>query len=196
MEIIIVRNWKTLALRGLAGVLFGLVAFLWPSITLVALVLLFGGYAIADGVLAITAAIRPEPGAQVWILVLEGLFGIGVGLGACVWTGMTAVVLVDFVALWAIVTGILELALAARLRREIPGELLMGIAGATSVLLGIVMLVWPKGSALVIVILLGGYALFFGATMVALAFRLRRWGARFEAPPRHNPSLHSRYHAT
>jgi uncharacterized membrane protein HdeD (DUF308 family) len=119
-------------------------------------------------------------------IVLEGLLGLGFGLAACLWTGMTALVLVDLIACWAIVTGQLELTLAIRLRRVIPGELLLELAGGVSLLLGIVMLLRPEGSAVILVILLGGYALFLGAMMLALAFRLRRWGDHFEsAGPTH-----------
>lgn len=181
MELFIVRSWKLLALRGLLGVLFGLVAFVWPSITLVALVLLFGAYAIVDGLLAIAAATRHGVREHAWTLVLEGLVGLGVGLASLVWTGITALLLVELIALWAILTGTLEVALAVRLRREIPGELLLGLAGSASILLGILMLLSPRAGATVIVVLLGGYALFFGSVTLALAFRLRRQSSRFDS---------------
>ena len=180
VEIFIVRSWKPLALRGLAGVLFGLVAFLWPSITLAGLVLLFGAYALVDGLFTITAVTRQQAREHAWTLALEGLIGLGIGLAAFLWTGMTAVVLVNIVAFWAIFTGILEIALAVRLRREIPGEFLLGLAGGASVLLGVLMFLWPAASAFVIVVMLGCYALFFGASMLALAFRLRRLTSRLE----------------
>ena len=174
MEIFFVRSWKPLALRGLVGLLFGVTAFLWPSITLTGLVLLFGGYALVDGVLAITAAPRQRAREHVWALVLEGLVGVGIGLAAFLWTGATALVLVRMIALWAILTGALEISLAIQLRREIPGEFLLGLAGGASLLLGVLMLLWPAASAFVIVILLGCYAIVFGASILALAFRLRR----------------------
>jgi uncharacterized membrane protein HdeD (DUF308 family) len=174
VEIFFARSWKALALRGLAGVLFGIAAFLWPSMTLGGLVLFFGGYALVDGFLALVAATRQPAREHAWKLVLEALIGIAIGLAAFFWTGMTALVLVDLIALWAIATGVLELALAVRLRREIAGELLLGLSGTASVLLGVLMLVWPRVSAFVIVVLLGAYALFFGATMILFALRLRR----------------------
>jgi uncharacterized membrane protein HdeD (DUF308 family) len=182
MEVFIVRSWKPLALRGLAGVLFGILAFMWPAITLVALVLVFGGYALLDGLLALAAAQRQNAREHAWTLAAEGLLGVGVGLAALLCTGMTAFVLVNLIAFWAMFTGLLELILAVRLRRVIPGELLLGFSGAVSVLLGVVILTRPIASAFVIVVLLGSYAFCFGAAMLVLAFRLRRHKPRFAAP--------------
>lgn len=169
MEIVIVRNWSALVFRGVVAILFGLVAFLWPSITLSALVLLFGAYALLDGVLALAAGSH----RRAWMLLLEGLLGVGIGLAAFLWTGFTTVVLVDLIALWALATGVLELVAAVHLRREVPGELLLGVAGSASILLGVLMIAWPRLSAFVIVTLLGLYALFFGSAMLILALRLR-----------------------
>jgi uncharacterized membrane protein HdeD (DUF308 family) len=171
VEIFIVRSWKALALRGLAGILFGLAALLWPSITVVALVLLFGAYAMIDGILALAAA-GVGTRAPTWTVALEGVLGIGVGLAAFFWTGISALVLVSLIGFWAAVTGILEIALAIRLRREVPGELFLGLSGAVSLLLGIVMFVLPGAGAFAIVWLLGGYAFCFGALTLTLAFRL------------------------
>jgi len=174
MVIFVVRAWKPLGLRGLAAILLSAVALLWPTITLAGLVLVFGAYALIDGALAITAATQQRTRDHVWTLFFEGLLGIGVGLAAFLWTGATALVLVRVIALWAILTGILELVLAIALRRDIPGQFLLGMAGCTSMLLGVLMFAWPAATAFDIVVLLGGYALFFGACLLALAFRLRR----------------------
>ena len=174
MEVLIVRSWKALALRGVAGVLFGVLAFMWPAITLVALVLVFGGYALVDGLLALAAATRQEAREHAWTLAVEGLLGVGVGLAAFLATGMTALFLANLIAFWAIFTGVLELILAVRLRRVIPGELLLAFSGAVSILLGFVILTRPVASAFVIVVLLGSYAFCFGAAMLILALRLRK----------------------
>ena len=174
MEVFIVRSWKALALRGVAGVLFGVLAFMWPAITLVALVLVFGGYALVDGLLALAAATRQEAREHAWTLAVEGLLGVGVGLAAFLATGMTALFLANLIAFWAIFTGVLELILAVRLRRVIPGELLLAFSGAVSILLGFVILTRPGASAFVIVVLLGSYAFCFGAAMLILALRLRK----------------------
>jgi len=98
MEIVFVRSWKPLAFRGFFGVLFGLIAFLWPSVTLFGLVLLFGAYVLVDGFLAITAAVRQRARERAWALALEGFIGVGIGLAAFLWTGMTAVLFVDLIA--------------------------------------------------------------------------------------------------
>jgi uncharacterized membrane protein HdeD (DUF308 family) len=174
VEIVLVRSWKAVALRGVASMLFGSVAVLWPTITLTALVLLFGMYALADGVLALLAATRRGERTRAPLVVFEAFIGIGAGLAALLWTSMTTLVLVALMGAWAIVTGLLEIAVAIRLRRVVPGELLLGLAGGLSVVLGILMLVGPHASAFAIVVLLGCYALFFGASIVALALRLRR----------------------
>ncbi len=154
--------------------LFGAVAVLWPAITLTALVLLFGIYSLADGVLALALATRRGERTRAPLLAFEAFIGIGVGLAALLWTSMTTLALVALIGAWAIVTGLLEIATAIRLRRVVPGELLLALAGGLSVMFGLLMLLGPHISAFVIVVLLGCYALFFGASMLALALRLRR----------------------
>jgi uncharacterized membrane protein HdeD (DUF308 family) len=133
-----------------------------------------------DGLLAVAAATRLQAGEHAGMFAIEGLLGFGAGLATVLWTGMTAVVLITLIALWAVVTGMLELVLAVRLRREIPGELMLGFSGGVSILLGVLMLTRPVASAFVIVVLLGSYALCFGAALLLLAFRLRRRTSSFE----------------
>jgi len=174
VQISFVDSWMPFAFRGFLALLFATIAFLWPSVTLAGLVLVFGAYALTDGVLAIAAAIRLRGGSYTWALMVEGLAGVGTGLFAFLWTGATALFLVRVIALWAVLTGMLELALALRLRREMPGELMFGFAGTISVLVGILMFLWPEASAFVLVILLGCYALFFGVAMLAFALGMRR----------------------
>lgn len=173
MDIVLVRSWKPIAFRGVVALAFGAVALLWPSITLSALVLVFGVYALVDALLAFAAA-RQRSGAHVWPFVIEGLIGLGVAGAAFVSTRATTVALVSLIATWALLTGILEIALGLRLRRQVQGEFMLAIAGSVSILLGVMMLLWPVMSAFVIVTLLGLYAVFFGAAFVALALRLRR----------------------
>ena len=173
MDILSVRSWKPIALRGAVALAFGVVALLWPSITLSALVLVFGMYALADGLLAFAAA-RQRSGVHVWPFVIEGLIGLGVAGAAFVSTRATTVALVSLIATWSLLTGIVEIALALRLRRQVPGEFMLAIAGSVAIVLGVLMLVWPVMTAFVIVTVLGLYAVFFGAALVALALRLRR----------------------
>jgi uncharacterized membrane protein HdeD (DUF308 family) len=180
VEIIFARSWKALALRGVVGILFGLVAFLRPGITLSALVLLFGAYCLIDGILAIVAGTRQRAREYAFLLAIEGLIGVSIGVVAFLWTGMTALVLIDLIAFWAIFTGLLEIAAAVRVRRALPGVFLLGLGGVASVVLGVMALLWPAAGALVIVALLGWYALFFGAALLLLALRLRRLSKSLE----------------
>ena len=178
MEFATRYNWWALAIRGFAAITFGILAFVWPALTLTVLVLLFGFYAIVDGVFAIAVAIHhSRVGGQWWMLWLEGILGIIAGLVTLILPGVTALVLLFVIAFWSIVTGILEIAAAIRLRQEIEGEWLMAISGVASLLLGFVLLLFPRAGALALVWWIGAYALVFGALLVTLAFRLRGRGA-------------------
>ena len=169
------RNWWVLALRGLAAIVFGVLAFLWPSITLFVLVLLFGAYMFVDGIFAIVAAVRAAGReARWWLLLIEGVLGVLAGLVAAFWPGLTALALLYFIAAWAIVSGILEIVGAIRLRQEIEGEWALGLSGALSVLFGILLVVIPAPAGLLsLVWLIGAYALAFGVLLLVLAFRVR-----------------------
>jgi uncharacterized membrane protein HdeD (DUF308 family) len=168
------RNWWAIVLRGLAGMTFGLVTFFAPGISLAALVLVFGAYAFADGVLAIISAIRRErPGDRWWLLLLEGIAGIAAGVVTLLWPGITALVLLYVIAAWALVTGVLEIAAAIRLRKAIKGEWLLILSGILSVALGVMLVLWPGPGALALVIWIGAYAFVFGALLLALGLRLR-----------------------
>jgi uncharacterized membrane protein HdeD (DUF308 family) len=173
------RNWWVLAVRGAFAVLFGLLALIWPGVTVLALVLLFGAYALVDGVMALYTALfdRGRPGGRGggW-LVLEGVAGVLAAIGAVVWPGITALVLLYLIAAWALVTGVAEIVAAIRLRREIEGEWLMILSGALSILFGLLAFLFPGAGALAVVWLIATYAIAFGVVMLILAFRLRRHG--------------------
>jgi uncharacterized membrane protein HdeD (DUF308 family) len=173
------RNWWALALRGVVAILFALIAFSRPGVTLVALVWVWGAYAFLDGVFALIAAVRAAEAHQRWgMLLLEGISGIAAGIIAFVWTGITALVLVYLIAAWAIVTGIFEIAAAVRLRQMIEGEWLLGLSGVLSILLGLLFAARPAAGAVAWVWLIGAYALIFGILLLALSFRLRALGER------------------
>ena len=166
------RHWWLVALRGLAAVIFGILAFAVPGITLTVLVILFGAYALVDGVLAIIAAFRGDAPHRVWLGV-EGVVGVLAGLATFAYPGLTALVLLYIIASWAILTGVLEIVGAWRLRQAISNELGLIIGGILSVIFGIVLFVSPRTGALAFILLIGIYAILFGIALLALAWRLR-----------------------
>lgn len=172
------RNWWVVALRGAAAVLFGVLALVWPGITVFALVTLFGAYALVDGAFAIGSAIfgRGRSGGSRGWLAVEGIAGIIIGILTFVWPGVTTLVLLWLIAAWAVITGVLEVVAAIRLRRELRGEWMLIVSGVISVLFGILLMVWPAAGALAVIVLIGLYAIVFGVVLLALAFRLRRLG--------------------
>jgi uncharacterized membrane protein HdeD (DUF308 family) len=166
------RHWWVIAVRGLAAVLFGVLAFVWPGMTLAVLVLLFGAYALVDGILAIVVAVRGDTDHRL-LLGLEGVVGVLAGLATFVFPGLTALVLLYIIAFWAVLTGVLEVVAAVRLRRAITNEWGLIIGGVLSVLFGIVLIVAPGTGALAVVFLIGAYAVLFGVTLLMLSWRLR-----------------------
>jgi uncharacterized membrane protein HdeD (DUF308 family) len=176
MLIVLRHNWWALAIRGLAAIIFGILAFVWPNITLTALVLLFGAFAITDGIFAIVAALNGSGGQRKWwALLLVGILGILAGVLTFILPGVTALYLLYLIAFWAIFTEILEIATAIRLRKEITGEWLLALSGICAMLFGILMLLFPGAGALVVVWWIGAYALVSGVLLLALAFKLRSW---------------------
>ncbi len=171
------HNWWMIALRGLFAVIFGVLAFVLPGMTLLTLVFLFGAYAIANGVFALIHAFSAPKGyPRFGALIFTGIISIAAGVLAFVWPGITALSLVLLIAAWAIVNGIFEIATAIRLRRTIQHEWLLALAGILSILLGIFMLLQPGVGALALVWWIGAFALAFGVLLIALAFRVRRAG--------------------
>lgn len=170
------HNWWMPLLRGLAGIIFGVLTFIWPEISLAALVLLFGAYAFADGVVALINGIRERrANDRWWLLLLHGISGIAAGVVAILWPAITALALLYVIAAWALVIGALEIAAAIRLRKVIEGEWLLALAGIASVVLGVLLFLFPGPGALATVIWIAAYALVSGAFLVVLAFRLRSW---------------------
>jgi uncharacterized membrane protein HdeD (DUF308 family) len=171
---IFIRSWKAIAWRGILGLLFGLVAFFWPNVTLALLVVIFAVYALLDGFVAIAMGTRHRAQEHAWVVLAEGLAGLGVGLAVFVWTRTAAALVIRVIGIWAVMTGILEVFAFLRLRRDLPGEVLLGVAGAASILLGGALLFAQTARATLIVALLGSYALVFGASMLVQGLRLRR----------------------
>src|SRR5215831_7782307 len=131
---ILARSWWLILLRGVAALVFGLLTLFEPGISLAVLVLFFGSYALVDGVFCVWTAFAGRAHHESWwVLLLEGLLGIGIGVVTFVEPGITALVVLFYIAIWAIGTGLLEIAAAIRLRKEIRGEWLLILAGVASV---------------------------------------------------------------
>lgn len=168
------RNWWLIALRGALAVLFGVLAWLWPGITLLALVVLWGVYSFADGVLSLLTAFRwRDSGKPLWPLIVVGLAGIAAGIIAFLWPQITALVLLMFIAAWAIVIGIFQIVIAIRIRKEIDNEWLLGLSGAISLIFGLMMVVNPGAGAVAVVWMIGAYAVFFGILLIGLSLKLK-----------------------
>jgi uncharacterized membrane protein HdeD (DUF308 family) len=183
MLITLIRNWWLLALRGVCAVLFGILAFVWPGLTLQVIIWLYGAYALIQGVLLAIAAVTHKEGQGLpwWTLLLEGLLGIGVGIICFVMPEIAAITLVFLIAGWAVMTGILQLIAAIRLRKEIEGEFWLGLTGVLSILFGLLLVFRPGVGLVTVAWLIGGYALVFGIFLIALAFRIKGFRDRLAA---------------
>ena len=183
-------RWWAVVLRGVLAILFGVIALALPGATLTALVLLYGAYALVDGVFSLgVLAFGHRGGRPWWSLLLEGLLGIGAAAVTFFWPGLTLLVLVSIVAAWSIIRGVFLVAAAIRLRKEIKGEWLLALAGVLSVALGALILFMPLAGAVAIAFALGVYAIAFGLVLVVLGVRMKRWSKRVmptrrrEVPP-------------
>jgi uncharacterized membrane protein HdeD (DUF308 family) len=174
MLTMLARNWWVVALRGVFAIVFGVLAIVWPGLTLFVLITLFGAYALVDGIFAVIAGIASySRNERWWAVLLEGIAGIILGLLTFFYPGITALVLVYFIAAWALVTGIFEIAAAIRLRKEIEGEWMMVLSGILSIIFGLFLVVAPGAGALGLTWVIGAYAIVFGVVLIVLAFRLR-----------------------
>lgn len=168
------RNWWAVLIRGIAAVLFGILALRWPGETLLILVTLYGAFALVDGIFSIIAALSGASSGRHWLWPLvTGLAGILIGIVTFAVPGLTALALVFFIAAWALVSGISEIIGGWRLHAEIPYEWLFILGGVVSVILGIVLFVHPGAGALALVTVIGIFALIFGIVRIILAFELR-----------------------
>lgn len=168
------RNWWAIVLRGVFAVLFGLGAFFWPGITLAVLVLLYGAYLFADGIMAVVWALMGRrAGPFPWGVFLAGLVSIVGGLVTFFMPGLTALVLLYLIAAWAIVRGVFEIIAAFHLRRELTNEWLLALNGILSVLFGILLIAAPGAGALAVLWMIGTFAVIVGILMIVLGFRLK-----------------------
>jgi len=168
------RWWWTFIVRGALAILFGVIAFFAPQYGIAILVGLFAAWAIIDGAGNLVAGIRTRGQDRSWWLeVLEGLVSVVAGVLAILLPAFAAQVLVIMIAAWAVLTGIIEIVLAVRLRRVIDGEVWMALAGAASILFGVILVLFPAAGALSLVWLIGSFAIAFGVFLIILGWRLR-----------------------
>ena len=171
------RNWWLLLLRGLVAIVFALLTWAQPGVSLAALVLVFGIYVLADGLLGVWSAIaKRRDNRHWWLLLLWGLVGIVVGVMTFIMPGITGLVLLMYIAAWAVITGVLQIVAAIRLRKEIKGEWLMILSGLVSVAFGVLLFLQPGAGALAVAGISAAYAFIFGVLMVLLAFKVRKLG--------------------
>jgi len=169
------RDWWVYAIRGIAAIVFGILALVWPGPTLAVLVLLFGAYAFVDGVTLLVALARGDVLARrhKWATALMGALGIIASIVALVWPGMTALTLLYLVAIWAISTGFLQIVAAIEFRREIDGEGWMVLGGILSIVFGGLLVAFPGSGLVTLVWMVGFWAELFGFSSLAMAHRLR-----------------------
>jgi uncharacterized membrane protein HdeD (DUF308 family) len=167
------RHWWVILLRGLFAILFGILAFAYPGLTLASLVMVYGIFVCADGLVAIFGGM----GNSLWPSLLVGLIGVAAGLLTFFYPGITALVLLYFIAAWAILKGVFEMVIAFKLREVIQGEWALILAGALSVAFGVLVFLFPGAGALSIVWIIGAYALAFGVLLVLVSLKIRKLAA-------------------
>ena len=171
------RYWWLFLIRGVAAVIFGILALIWPELTVQVLIYLLGAYLVVDGIFTAAAALSErEQSERWWVGLLEGLASILAGLAIFFWPDLSLLILLYLVAAWALITGIMEIVAAVELRRAIEGEWLLVLGGIVSILFGIVAFFFPGAGLVTIVWLIGIYAVVFGVLLIVLSFRLRGAG--------------------
>lgn len=176
-------SWWMLVLRGIAALAFGILALVWPGATLIFLVALFAAYAIISGAVALAGALKNRDERGWWLVLLLGLVSVAAGVIAFAYPGITALALVIIIGINAIFSGVLDISMAIRLRREITGEWLLALAGVLSILFGAFVVVFPGAGALSLIWLIAIYAIALGTLFVIAGFKLRshRRQQHFEA---------------
>ena len=163
-----------LLIRGVVGIAAGILALLWPGLTIAFLVVLFGAYAFIDGLTNIIIGLKRSPGrGPSWATFAQGLVGVIAGVLTFLFPPVATLVLVYWIAAWALMTGVLEISAAVRLRREIKGEWLLALSGGLSVVFGILLFVFPAMGIIAIAWILGAYAAASGVILAALAIRMK-----------------------
>ncbi len=175
------RNWWTFLLQGLFALVFGALVLIWPTTALITLVYLFGAFAMVDGICTVAAGITFRSYmAHWWVALLQGLFGILIGFTTLLWPQITWLVLLSFIAAWAILSGVLEVVLGVQVRKAIEGEWMMIAGGILSILLGVMLVVFPVAGSLGLALTIGIFAIVDGIRSIAFSARLQALHHRFE----------------
>ena len=177
MKQYLAKYWWVFLLRGIFSVIFGILAFVMPGLTIATLVIVWGAYALVDGVFSLWASATGGTKADDhWLVGLQGLIGLAAGIITLIMPGVTALGLLIAIAAWSLVVGVLQIAAAIKLRKEIEGEFWLGLSGLISILFGLFIIARPGEGALAVICIIGSYALIFGVFLVAFAFRIKGRG--------------------
>lgn len=169
----VAQHWWMYVLRGIAAIIFGVAAFGWPHLTIAILITLFGAYAFVDGLFLLISAIGNWSHLEdPWITLLEGIIGIAIGAVTFHSPAVTGLGLLIYIAAWSLATGVLEIAAAMKLRKELAGEIWLLLSGILSIAFAVILMWFPLAGALGLVWLIGIYAIGFGVTLIALGVRL------------------------
>jgi uncharacterized membrane protein HdeD (DUF308 family) len=169
------RAWSLVLLRGIAAIVFGILAWAWPGATLITLTLFWGAYSLVDGIAALWSWWQArDRGKAMWQVILIGVAGIAAGIFTFVASGVTAIALLLLIAVWAVVNGVFQIAAAVQLRKEIANEWLLILSGALSVVFGVLMILSPGAGALAVLWVIGAFAVAYGVLLVLFAFKLRK----------------------
>ena len=172
---VLARNWWALLIRGIAAVIFGILAFLWPGTTWVVIGILFGAYAFVDGIFAIVAAVRAaQAHERWWPFLLEGTVGLIIAAIVFYDLGVALLAIYFMITFWAFVTGVLEIVAAVHLRRQLANEWLLILAGICSIVFGALMVWHPVAGMLAAIWIIAIYAIVFGIVMIGFSLRLRK----------------------
>jgi len=169
---VLADSWWAVGLRGVLGILFGLICLLTPGVAVEVFVILFAAYMLVDGVFAIASGIKAARNGERWgLLILEGIVDLAAGAVAVLWPAITLVALIWLVAVWAIVSGALMLGAAFTLNLD-HGRWWLALGGIASLIFGILLVIEPLVGAVVLTMWIGAYALVFGIFLLILAFQL------------------------
>jgi uncharacterized membrane protein HdeD (DUF308 family) len=175
MFMVLSEYWWVLVLRGAFAILFGVLAFTLPRATMGPLVIVFGTYAFADGIFAMVAAVGGRPiSADWWILLLQGLLGIGICALTLFNPALTAVALLVYIAIWAIVSGVLQVFAVVKLRHDLVDEWWLALGGILGAAFGIALLWQPRAGALALLWLIASFAIVWGVLLTIGGFEVHR----------------------